>query len=203
MNIKSKLIIICLLCIPFLSFSQTSEIKGIATDAYNMPLENAVVKVKETNDSAMTDSSGAFILSNIPYGNYTLIISAEDFADYSIPLDANQQKIDLGNTVIRHRSGESTEENIPVVTLSESDLKESANDNVSSALAASRDPFISATSFTFSSARFRIRGYEDENFVTLMNGAPMNDLTAGRTMYYTYVLTHVSQASSACPLHAT
>ncbi|MEP7170447.1 MAG: TonB-dependent receptor, partial [Bacteroidota bacterium] len=183
---KYSFIIFSLLLIPFFSFCQTSEIKGIIADPYNIPIENAVVKIQETNDSVITDKSGAFMFANIPYGNYNISIAAENYNILTLPVKADQENIALGNIAIQHNGNESAEDNIPVVSLSESDLKESGAENVSSVLGASRDPFISAVVYSFSIARFRIRGYDDENFVSLMNGAPMNDLTTGRTMYYTW-----------------
>ncbi|MBP6730941.1 MAG: hypothetical protein KA149_02715 [Chitinophagales bacterium] len=77
------------------------------------------------------------------------------------------------------------ESDIPVVELSETEVGEDGGgtQNVASALNASRDPFVSASSFTFSSARFRIRGYDSKNFTTYMNGVPMNDLENGRATW--------------------
>jgi hypothetical protein len=186
MNIKSKLIIICFLCIPFLSFSQTASIKGIITYENTNPVEGALVTINETNDTATTGKDGAFTIHNVAFGNYTLQVSAENITNYTMPVEINKAVVDLGTVPVRYDDIRANQDNIPVVSLSESDLKESASGNVSSALSASRDPFTSATSYTFSEARFRIRGYEDANFVTLMNGAPMNDLTSGRTMYYSW-----------------
>jgi hypothetical protein len=186
MNIKSKLIIICFLCIPFLSFSQTASIKGIITYENTNPVEGALVTINETNDTATTGKDGAFTIHNVAFGNYTLQVSAENITNYTMPVEIKKTVVDLGTVPVRYDDIRANQDNIPVVSLSESDLKESASENVSSALSASRDPFTSATSYTFSEARFRIRGYEDANFVTLMNGAPMNDLASGRTMYYSW-----------------
>lgn len=73
---------------------------------------------------------------------------------------------------------------IPVVELSESEVTDAGgSQNVSSTLNASRDPFISATSFVFSAARFRTRGYDSKYFNTYMNGAPLNDLETGRASF--------------------
>jgi hypothetical protein len=175
-----------LLIIPFLSHSQTSTVKGVITDENNKPVEGVTVRLQETKDTATTDKTGAFIISNIPYGDYMLGVSAVNYVFFTQPVKADQATIDLGNVSIHHEDVRTEDDNIPVVSLSESDLKESSTENVSSALGASRDAFTSAATFAFSGARYRIRGYDDENFVTLMNGSPMNDLTTGRTMYNTW-----------------
>ena len=73
---------------------------------------------------------------------------------------------------------------IPTLSLGDDDLKEnSSNNSVSTVLNASRDPFNSAATFAFSIARFRIRGYDDENFSTLMNGAILTDLATNRSEF--------------------
>lgn len=73
---------------------------------------------------------------------------------------------------------------IPVVELSETEVADAGgSQNVSSTLNASRDPFLSATAFVFSAARFRTRGYDNKYFTINMNGVPMNDLETGRTSW--------------------
>jgi len=74
-------------------------------------------------------------------------------------------------------------ENIPVVSLDEGDNSDASNQNVSSLLTAGRDPYYNAASFNFSEMRFRIRGYENDNFSTYMNGIPMDNLDNGVTPF--------------------
>lgn len=78
---------------------------------------------------------------------------------------------------------EDVADNIPVVSLDENDLGDGSSQNVSSLLTAGRDPFYSAAAFNFSSARFRIRGYDADNFGTYMNGVPMENLDNGFTPF--------------------
>ena len=77
----------------------------------------------------------------------------------------------------------SDQDNVPTLSLSDDELQGNTSQSVASALSASRDAFVSATSYNFSVARFRLRGYDEENFSTLMNDAPMTDLANGRTLY--------------------
>jgi hypothetical protein len=74
-------------------------------------------------------------------------------------------------------------DNIPTVSLDENDLGDGGGQNISSVLAAGRDPFLSAASFNFSAVRFRIRGYDNDYFGTYMNGIPMDNLDNGFTPY--------------------
>ena len=72
-------------------------------------------------------------------------------------------------------------DNIPVISLDENDLGDGSSQNVSSALAAGRDPFFAAAAFSFSPARFRIRGYDADMSITFMNGIPIDNLDNGFT----------------------
>lgn len=72
-------------------------------------------------------------------------------------------------------------DNIPVVSIDDNDMMDGSAQNISSVLTAGRDPFFSAASFNFSPVRFRIRGYEADQFNTFMNGIPMENLDNGFT----------------------
>ncbi|MCB9233245.1 MAG: Plug domain-containing protein [Bacteroidia bacterium] len=47
--------------------------------------------------------------------------------------------------------------------------------DVSGLLQSSRDAFVSAAGYNWSTARFKIRGYSSENMTVMLNGIPMND----------------------------
>lgn len=55
--------------------------------------------------------------------------------------------------------------------------------DVSGLLQASRDVFTNVAGFNFSSARFRMRGYDSENFSVMMGGVPVNDPENGRAIW--------------------
>jgi hypothetical protein len=72
------------------------------------------------------------------------------------------------------------QDQIPTISIDENDnFTTTTPQSVSSVLNGSRDAFLSAASFNFSVARFRIRGYEQKNFSTYMNGVPMENLENG------------------------
>lgn len=75
------------------------------------------------------------------------------------------------------------QENIPVISLDENDGEEGSGQNVSSLLSAGRDPYLNAATFKFSAVRFRLRGYDADQFGTYINGAPMENLDNGFTPY--------------------
>ena len=72
---------------------------------------------------------------------------------------------------------------LPVVTLSETELDEEEGQDISGVLQASKDIFVSTAAYTFGSARFKIRGYESENTSVMINGISMNDPETGRAYW--------------------
>ena len=78
---------------------------------------------------------------------------------------------------------ENVVDNIPTISLDESEESDGTSQNISSQLNAGRDPFLNAATFKFGAVRFRIRGYDADQFNTYINGAPMENLDNGFTPY--------------------
>lgn len=74
-------------------------------------------------------------------------------------------------------------DNIPVISLDENDGQDGSAQNISSQLGAGRDPFLNAATFKFGAVRFRIRGYDSDQFNTFINGVPMENLDNGFTPF--------------------
>lgn len=70
---------------------------------------------------------------------------------------------------------------IPTVTLEDVETNDEggSDQGIAPVLNAGRDPFMSAASFNFSIARFRIRGYDNDYFDTYMNGIPTEYIDNG------------------------
>ena len=147
-------------------------------------MANVKVTLAGTRFETISAVTGAFNFNEVPYGDYQLEVKENDYLPLNQPIKINQAMVDLGKIAMTVEMKEKTsEEQIPTLSLEEEDLKSSGSQTVSSALGASRDVFASAATFTFGTARYRIRGYDDENFVTLMNGVPMTDISSGRTLF--------------------
>lgn len=184
-SVKKKLLSLLIIFLPLIAMSQTGTIKGVVKDDAGQVVPMTPVKIKGTSIETKTDSTGAYELKNVPFGNAVIevgsdnnIIATENInvAEPSVVLNlisksAIMENLNLGSN------------DIPTLSLGDDDLKENSSNAVSSVLNASRDPFNSAASFVFSIARFRIRGYDDENFPTLMNGAILTDLSSNRSEF--------------------
>lgn len=76
---------------------------------------------------------------------------------------------------------------IPVLTLTVEDIEGDADSHdISSLLQGSRDIYVSTAGFNFGPARYRIRGYDSENTVVMINGITVNDPETGRAFYSTW-----------------
>jgi len=184
--------LLLILLFPFLADAQTSTLRGSLQDNDSKsPIAGATITIKGSILSAITDDKGSFTINSVPYGNYSLEVVATNFevpvgTIFNVPV--NGPNTEAGVMSMSHTAYPTTavaEENIPSVTLSDSDLKDESSQGVSAALGASRDPFAYAANFNFSVARFRSRGYSNEQ-VTYMNGVPVEDLVSGRTLFNTW-----------------
>ncbi len=186
MNIFRFVLTIALVVVSHCTFAQNAKVKGIITDDLNNFVEGAVVSLKGTTYTATTDKNGLFQMENVPVGDYTVEVVAENHTPYSQAIKVAGAETDLGflNTTTSLSMAEESQDNIPTVSLSDTDVKESSTQSVSGVLSASRDAFNAAASFTFSAARFKVRGYDNDNNVTYMNGVPMTDLVSGNSMFY-------------------
>ncbi len=89
---QSFIILVNILCLPLLSFSQFA-INGTVSDAsLNIPLPNANVVIKNSFTSAITNSEGKFELKNLNQGDYEISISYLGYETF-------MQKISLNKNV--------------------------------------------------------------------------------------------------------
>jgi TonB dependent receptor len=178
-----------LFLLPALSIAQSSTVQGILQDRDTRAVLGAtLVQLKgATTLSTQSTQAGTFEIKDVPYGNYTLEIAPEGYEVIILQVVVNSPKTDLGvvNSGLTENTQLSIQENLPTVSLSENDMRESSSASVAGVLTAGRDPFAAAAAFNFSAGRFRNRGYDNEN-LTLMNGIPVEDLSSSRTLFGTW-----------------
>lgn len=178
-----RLLLPLLFVFPLFNYAQTYTIKGIVSDEQGKPAVNAKVAVPGSDISTVTNDAGEFILNGVPAGTANLEVTQQNKTkkNYSTGIEVNT--IDT----LKEEDSPSTHadnENIPTISSDDEGVQTSAStETVASVLNSSRDAFTNAASYNFSVARFRVRGYDDENLVMLMNGVQMNDLTTGRGLF--------------------
>jgi hypothetical protein len=182
--VKKELLFILCAFLPFMALAQQGTIKGVVKDDAGNPVPSGIVRVQGTTLQTITDSAGAYELT-VPYGSYTILIGDEKNVSATENVDVRQPNVSLNitakNAGLEALSAGATD--IPILSLGDEELKEGVANSVSSLLNASRDAYTSASSYVFSIARFKVRGYDAENFPTIMNGAILTDLANNRSEY--------------------
>jgi len=90
----------------------------------------------------------------------------------------------IDTTLINNSDSTDDANIVPVITVSLAELEDDTeSQDVSGLLQSSKDVFTSIAGFNFSAARFRVRGYDSENFTVMMNGITLNNPENGRAIW--------------------
>ncbi len=182
MRLKLFLLLALFATLPMLA--QRAGVRGIVLDAKSgMPVVGATVILDNQGNAATTDVDGAFVIDDAKSGADQLLVLAYGYNDWSRDVTIVGGMIeDLGTIQVDPVSFESAEaleyrNAMADMTLSESQLEDEEGNTQEVALlsGATDNPFYQASSYTFSTARFRIRGYENNKTETYINAVPFND----------------------------
>ena len=182
MRLKLFLLLALFASLPMLA--QHTGVHGVVLDARNgLPVEGATVILDNQGIVATTGHNGDFLIDDASQGNDVLLVLCYGFKDWSQPVTiVNGVVEDLGTIRVEHLSFETAEamefrNTVADMALSESQLEDEEGNTQEVALlsGATDNPFYQASSYTFSTARFRIRGYENNKTETYINGVPFND----------------------------
>lgn len=160
-------------------------VKGNVSDSDNSnPLVGVIVTINETDITETTDTSGNFVLTSVPSGNQLVTIKFQGYETQTFPVTVTDNSTaDLGAVVLYRDQSQQTD--LSIITLTEDELNEDEGgaDNTAGLLQSSRDVFLNAAAFEFSSTFFRARGYNSENGKLLINGIEMNKIYNGRPQW--------------------
>ena len=182
MRLKLFLLLALFASLPMLA--QHAGVRGVVVDARNgLPVEGATVILDNQGIAATTGRNGDFLIDDALQGNDVLLVLCYGFKDWSQPVTLVDDVVeDLGIIRVEHLSFESAEalefrSTVADMALTESQLEDEEGNTQEVALlsGATDNPFYQASSYTFSTARFRIRGYESNKTETYINGIPFND----------------------------
>lgn len=158
-----------------------SALKGIVKDSdTGNPLEGVIVKIGGSSISAKTNSSGEYTLEGVSAGKHIIEYSLINYQTYITELEVSEN-MELPEVLLKRSQIEEGQNlSFAEITISSDDLDSDAKDqSVSGLLQSSQDAFNSAVAYTFSPARFLVRGYESEYSLLYLNGVPVNDPESG------------------------
>ena len=181
---RLKLFLLLALFATLTALAQREGVQGVVIDAKSgLPVAGATVILDNQGNAATTDSEGLFIIDDAVPGSDKLLVLAYGYNDWSRDVTIVKGMVEnLGAIQIEPVSFESAQalefrNAMADMALSESQLEDEEGNTQEVALlsGATDNPFYQASSYTFSTARFRIRGYENQKTETYINGVPFND----------------------------
>lgn len=187
LKMKKGFILFALLLFSAISFSQTNVVGNVVDATTNESLPDVEVTIEDSNLTVMTNASGEFnfVAFEVPLGEQIVTFTKDGFISKRFPVIINENE-SLNLDVISLEV-DINEENFQIGTISLSDNElssdESAADNLSGLLQASKDVFLNAAAYDFSATFFRPRGFDSENGKVLINGIEMNKMYNGRPQW--------------------
>ena len=182
MRLKLFVLLALFATLPLLA--QHTGVQGTVVDAKSgLPVVGATVMLDNQGNAATTDALGMFLIDDAMQGADELLVLCYGYKDWSQPVTVIAGEIEnLGTIQVEPVSFESAEvmeyrNAVADMALSESQLEDEEGNTQEVALlsGATDNPFYQASSYTFSTARFRIRGYESQKTETYINSIPFND----------------------------
>lgn len=196
---RNNLLLVILFSCFSICLTQAQTITGMILSPSNAPQVGALVDIG--GSEAVTNSTGKFVISDLPLGSYTMSVEYDGRVYSRGRITIRQESTDLGVLRLAGKNIYLSGEDIGEVTVEESDLDEidiavitlntedigddggGQGQQYSSILTAGRDPFNAAAAFNFSGGRFYARGYNNEDRHVYLNGFAVNDLDDGRVYW--------------------
>jgi len=168
--------------------AQNTTLTGSVVDAlsYN-PIVGASLKLEGTSYITNSNPDGMFTLSDtsLEPGNYILEITKPGFILLRIPVSLEDGQIKKLGEIPLQPDLLKEQIQMATISLSEAELNEDQRgaDNIAGLLHASRDVFLNAAAFDFSSTFFKPRGIGSEYGTVSINGLEMNKFFDGKPQW--------------------
>ena len=160
-----------------LSIAAQTSLRGqIVAESNKAPIMGAKVTLAGQNISTTSNANGEFTLLYLEPMDEELIIEAEGYiSDIVLVLIEEGKTTDLGVLYLKQDIQREVKDEL-VMALSEAELNddEGKSQSMASGSSASQDVFNNASSYGWSSARYRGRGYDQTVEQTYNNGISFN-----------------------------
>ncbi|MEM1001284.1 MAG: TonB-dependent receptor, partial [Bacteroidota bacterium] len=176
-----------LLLLSVAGWTQQTIVKGSVLEGTTLePLPDVTISIENTFLSIKSDANGLFIFSNnLPLGEQILKLEKVGYIPKRYPIIINEGKtLEIKGMTLDYNQSDKTD--LYVISISDDNLNsedDGLTDNISGLLQASRDIFLNAAAFDFSSTFFRPRGLDNANGKLLINGIEMNKQFNGRPQW--------------------
>ena len=171
----------------FFKFSAQTTLTGTVVDAATFnALEEVSISIEGTGFNGSSNNEGKFIISgDLPEGNHVLLFVRNGYLNLRLPIIITKGEIKDLDLIPLRLDLLKEQIQIGIISLSDNELnEEDANiANTSGLLQATKDVFLNAAAFDFSSTFFRPRGLDSEYGKLLINGIEMNKSFNGRPQW--------------------
>ncbi|MCZ4317653.1 carboxypeptidase-like regulatory domain-containing protein [Aequorivita viscosa] len=170
------------------SFAQDTSVVGRVIDTYSSePIPDVQIGILNSIYGTTTNAEGTFSFSqkNLPKGEQILEVSKPGYLTLRIPIKIQDNAPVSLDPILMAPDLTAIEAQIGVISLSDNELDEDEGTsyNISGLLQASKDVFLNAASYDFSTTFFRPRGYDSSDGKVLINGLAMNKMYNGRPQW--------------------
>lgn len=162
--------------------AQTSLRGTVVDEAGNTPIVGAKVTLANQNISTTTNGAGEFALLYLEPMDEEIIVEADGYiATIELVLLQENQNLKMEPIRLQRDFARDAQEEI-LLNIADEDLNddEGKSQAQASASSASNDVFNSTTSFAWSTARYRKRGYDQTYEQTYINGINFNSAERGQ-----------------------
>ncbi len=178
-----RYLVLLLAVLPVLGvMAQTGSVTGRVTDAEKGNILPAVT-VRIGTQQTTSRSDGSFELERIATGNAVIDFSLNGYEELTMQISVTENT-NIGTVALKLAPASDISAGLAEINLAALDSDDDARaQNVSGLLSSSNDVFVSTASYTFSSAYFRMRGYDADFNSTYLANSPINDAETGRTLW--------------------
>ncbi|MEM7084780.1 MAG: carboxypeptidase regulatory-like domain-containing protein [Bacteroidota bacterium] len=171
-----------------LIWAQNVELTGRVLNIWSHePIPKVKVSIEGTLFETLTNTAGLFSFKNLklPLGEQRVLVAFEDYVSQRIPIVLVAGKTVHLDPILLQVDLSRVNERIGLVSISDSELNQDDGTvyNISGLLQASRDVFLRAAAFDFSSTFFKPRGLDNSFGKVLINGLEMNKQFNGRPQW--------------------
>lgn len=179
-------ITLCAVMLAVVGLNAQTSLKGkVVAEDGNEALEGVKVTLAGQNISTTTNAAGEFALIYLEAIDEEVILEADGYvSDIVLVLLEEGKTTDVGTISLKQDIQKEIKDEI-ILALSESELNddEGKSQSMASGSSASQDVFNNASSYGWSSARYRGRGYDQTAELTYINGINFNSAERGTFSY--------------------
>lgn len=163
-------------------YASPTRLVGRIVSVDSRSIAGATITLGNQNISTTTNQDGEFTLVYLEPGDEEIIVEANGYIGLIELVELQEGRTaDMGNMVLQEDIALTSQEEV-LLNLSEQELNddEGKSQSMASAASASQDVFNNITSFAWSNARYRNRGYEQRYEQNYINGLSFNSAERGQ-----------------------